>query len=168
MTSISEISRTATFSGNRFHKYADLGLNNNFSIDHSGGTKNSVYTSVDCYISGTYMGSDGKTMEIKQRYTVYVSYNRETQRTAMDDVRKRIMIDFSSNFPQFRISDVFIPDAKFIAPLGDGGRIEDAYFYYGSNLFKGLSRLDVARYKLQTEKNIYKTNVRNIKKQYGI
>lgn len=168
MTSIAEISKTATFTGSKFHKYADLGVNNLQSVDYSGGKKNSVYTSVDCYVSGSYVGRDGKTIEIKQRYTVYVSYNRETQASAMNEVRKKIMMDFSGNFPQFRVSDVFIPDAKFITPLGDGSRVEDAYFYYGSGLFKNASRLDVAKYKMQTEKNIYKTNIKTIKKQYGI
>lgn len=168
MTSIADISKDHGWKGQKFHKFSDLGVNSRYSIDHSGGKKNSVYTSIDCYVSGSYIGRDGQSLEIKQRYTVYVSYNRETQRVAMNEVKQKIIDDFSMNFPQFRVSDVFIPDAKFITPLGDDGIVENAEFYQGSNLFKAMSRIDVAQYKIAMEKNIYKNNVNNIKKRYGL
>jgi hypothetical protein len=165
---ISEIARVHGFSGPRYHRYADLGTDNNVVVDYSGGRKNSIYTSVDCYVSGTYTGNNGEVREVKRRYSVYVSYNKDTQMVAMADVRKRIIDDFSNNYPDFRISDIFIPEQKFITPLGQGGLVEDMEYYYGSQLFKNMSRLDVARYKINTEKDIYTRNVANIKKRYGI
>jgi hypothetical protein len=168
MTSIGEIARTKGFTGGKYHKFAELDLNQKYSVDHSGGQKNSVYTSVDCYISGTYTTNDGKVSEIRQRYTVYVAYNRETQRLAMNEVRQRMVEDFAANYPEFRVADVFIPEAKFITPMGNEGLVENVSFYHGSELFKAMSRIDVAQYKIQTERDIYRNNVRNIKKRYGI
>ena len=107
-------------------------------------------------------------MEVKQRYTIYVSYNRDTMQQAMTEVRSRVVNDFSGNFPEFRISDVFIPDQKFIQPMGSGGLTEDVQFYQGSEMFKNMSRIDVAQYKIQMEGDIYKANVKNIKKRYGV
>ena len=168
VATISELAQVHKLTGSRFHKFSDLGINTQHQIDLSGGKKNSVVTSVDCYVSGTYTGNDGKSVEIKQRYTVYVSYNRDTQQQAMLNTKQRIMDDFNGNFPQFRISDVFIPDAKFIKPLGSDGLVEDASFYQGSDMFKAMSRIDVAQYKMQVEKDIYTRNIKNIKKRYGI
>jgi hypothetical protein len=168
MATINDIARTKGFVGSKYHKFADMGVNQQYSVDHSEGKKNSVYTSVDCYVSGSYAGNDGKSTEVKQRYTVYVSYNRETQKLAMNEVRQRIVDDFSHNYPEFRVADIFIPEAKFITPLGDEGLVEDMQFYHGSDLFKAMSRIDVAQYKIQTERDIYRNNVKNIKKRYGI
>lgn len=168
MPTIADIAKSKGFTGSKYHKYADMGVNQQYSIDHSGGKKNSVYTSVDCYVSGSYTGHDGKSTEVKQRYTVYVSYNRDTQQVAMNEVKQRIIDDFSNNYPEFRVSDIFIPEAKFITPLGNEGLVEDMQFYYGSDLFKAMSRIDIAEYKIQTERDIYRNNVKNIKKRYGI
>jgi hypothetical protein len=168
MPTIGDIARSKGFSGSKYHKYADMGINQQYAVDHSEGKKNSIYTSVDCYVSGTYTTNDGKTSEVKQRYTVYVSYNRETQKLAMNETRQRIIDDFSNNYPEFRVSDIFIPEASFITPLGNDGLVEDTQFYYGSELFKAMSRVDVAQYKIQTERDIYRNNVRNIKKRYGL
>lgn len=168
MATIKEIAQDHGFKGQKFHKFSDLGVNSKYSIDHSGGKKNSVYTSIDCYVAGSYIGPTGKSLEIKQRYTVYVAYNRDTQKIAMNEVRQKIIDDFSMNFPQFRISDIFIPEAKFITPLGDDGIVENAEFYQGSEMFKAMSRIDVAQYKVDMEKNIYKSNVKSIKKRYGL
>jgi hypothetical protein len=168
LASIKEIAADHPFKGQKFHKFSDLGVNSKYSIDHSGGKKNSIYTSIDCYVSGSYISNTGQSLEIKQRYTVYVAYNRETQKVAMNEVRQKIIDDFSMNFPQFRVSDVFIPETKFITPLGDDGVVENAEFYHGSNLYKAMSRIDVAQYKVEMEKNIYKSNVKSIKKRYGL
>ena len=170
MTSIKEISdRSGGFKGNKQHRWAELPQNTQYTVDHSGaGRKNNVYTSIDCYVSGTYINKTGGVMEVKQRYTIYVSYNRDTMQQAMTEVRSRVVNDFSGNFPEFRISDVFIPDQKFIQPMGDHGLVEDVQFYQGSEMFKNMSRIDVAQYKIQMEGDIYKANVKNIKKRYGV
>lgn len=107
----------------------------------------------------------GRSLSIKQRYTVFVSYNRATLKTAMDRVRGQIISDFENNFPEFRIADVFIPEQQFMAPTGPSDADE---MYEGSHLFKQLSRMDVGRYRVATERDIMSSRIKQIKRQYGL
>ncbi len=170
MVTIQELTAKEQFRGSKYHRTADLStVNSNISIDHSGGSHaNNVYTSVDCYVAGSYTTRDGKSMDITQRYTIYVAYNKDTQKLAMDGVRQRIIEDFKSNFPQFDITKIFIPENKFIVPKGNESLYQPAEFYQGSEMFKDLSRIDVARYKMHTEKDIYKSKITDIKNRYRI
>jgi hypothetical protein len=166
VATITDIGRDVGFKGTRYHKSADLGVNTKYTIDFSSGARDrNVHTSVDCYVAGSYMGFKGNRVDIIQRYTIFVAYSKETQLQAMTAVRQRIMDDFSSNYPQFKIDDIFIPDAKFTA---QAQMVEDEQFYHGSQLWKNISRIDVARYHLETEKQIYKQRVGYVKKRYGI
>jgi len=168
LVTIAEIGKDFGFKGSASDRFAEIRTAREFTIDKTTPGANNVYTRVDCYVAGIYIDSRGKKLEVKQRYTVFVAYSRLTQRIAMQEVRNAIISDFERNFPQFRIADVFIPEEKFILPLGREGLVEPAEFYYGSQLFKRLSRIDVARYKLATERAIYKSRVSGIKKRYGI
>lgn len=168
MTTIAEISSDYGFRGSTYHKYADIPTAKQITIDESSSGANNINTSVDCYVSGVYAGRTGKSLEIKQRYTVFVSYSSKTQKMAMQRVREQLIRDFELNFPQLRISDVFIPEDKFIIPLGASGLSEPEEFYFGSDLFKRMSRLDVGRFKIGTEKDIYKSRTDQIRKRYGL
>lgn len=168
MAELTAILKRSRVTGTKMHRQALAPDNNNIAIDFSGTTKNNVNTSVDCYVSGSYTSKDGKTIDVKQRYTIFVSYNRDTQKQAMDEVRKRIIADFTTNFSEFSITDVFIPESKFITPLGDSGKTEEAEFYYGSEMFKQLSRIDVGRYKITTERAIHTQRVGKIKDRYRL
>lgn len=125
-----------------------------------------MHTSVDCYVAGSYIGRDGATVEIKQRYTIYVSYNRLTQRQAMNKVHSVIIEDFGNNFPSFHVTDVFIPEHEFIVPLGASGLYEPEAFYYGSDLFKRMSRQETGRFRVGLERDIFQSRMRQIKKQF--
>jgi hypothetical protein len=102
-------------------------------------------------------------LEVKQRYTLYVSYNARTQTVAMARLRNDMIMDFEQNFPQFHVTDIFIPEDKFVIPAGP----EPSEFYYGSELFKRMSRLDVYKYRLGTERQIYDSRTRALRKRYG-
>ena len=168
MVSITELAKDQGFSGSKFHRFAELRTSKQYTVDESSSFQNNIQTSVDCYVSGTYIGSDGNTIEVKQRYTIYVSYSKDTQRIAMQKVRNMIIQDFEREFAQFHVTDVFIPEAKFIIPLGAEGKAESAEFYFGSDLFKKMSRLNVAKYKMATESAIYKSRKAQLKKRYGM
>jgi hypothetical protein len=86
----------------------------------------------------------------------------------MKEAREKIISDFAQNYPEFRVSDVFLPENEFIIPVGNSGIVGDVAFYYGSDLFKSMSRIDIAKYKMQTEKDIYSANIKSIKKRYGL
>jgi hypothetical protein len=163
MVSINEIAKEQGFSGSAYHKYADLRSDKDITIDESESVGHNINTRVDCYVAGSYISRGGKSLEVKQRYTIYVSYGARTQQRAMARLRSEMIMDFERNFPQFHVTDIFIPEDKFVIPPG----METSEFYYGSELFKRFSRLDVKRYKLETEREIYGSRMKSIKKRYG-
>jgi hypothetical protein len=165
MVSITEIAKDYGFSGSAMSKFAELRSGTDMIIDESSPYENNMNTRIDCYVAGSYIGRDGHSIEIKQRYTIYVAYSAKTQQMAMTKVRAQIMADFERNFPQFHVTDVFIPEDKFVIPIATGPQTEE--FYYGSELFKQMSRIDVKRYKLASEKAIYRSRVSTLKKRYG-
>ena len=168
MASIRELADSGNFVGSKYHKHAELSTGRQFTVDQSsyGPT---VTTSIDCYITGIYMGARGNSVSIKQRYTVYISYSRKTQMAALASTRTQIMQDFEANFPQFKISDIFIPENQLPppTPLSATGDDIDQY-YQGSDLFKRLWRQDIGRFRVDTEREIFDSRVQKIKKQYGI
>ena len=168
MTSIREIADSGSFVGSRYHKHAEFVTGKQFTVDESayGPTVN---TSIDCYVTGIYMGAKGQSISIKQRYTVFVSYTKSTQMQALSKVRNQIMQDFEGNFPQFKISDIFIPESSLPVPpeLSALGDDMDAY-YEGSELFKRISSQDIGRFRVGTERAIFDSRVKQIKKKYGL
>jgi hypothetical protein len=86
----------------------------------------------------------------------------------MTKVRAAIMNDFERNFPNFHITDVFIPEEKFIIPIGMEGLREPEEFYYGSQLFKAVSRRDVGRFRVGTEKDIFRSRISQIKRRFNL
>jgi hypothetical protein len=168
MVTIREIAEQNGFTGSRYHRHADFTMGQQYTIDESsyGPTVN---TSVDCYVTGIYIGAKGNSISVKRRYTVYVSYTRSTQMTALNKIRSQIMTDFEQNFPQFKISDVFIPENMLPIPQQQITSDESAdQFYGGSNLYRRISSVDVGQFQVGTEKEIYKSRVAQIKKKYGL
>jgi hypothetical protein len=66
------------------------------------------------------------------------------------------------------INEVFIPEGKFIIPTGGPGGTQPVEFYQGSNLWKRMAKVDVGRYKIGVEKEIYNSRVGKIKNKYGL
>jgi len=163
MVTISEIASTSGFKGSKYHKYSDMPADTRTAIDLSEGKKRSsvISTSVDCYVSGTYVNNKGMSVDIRQRYTVFVSYNIKTQVMALRSTRDQIMRDFTNRFTDFKITDVFVPETSFVTPIKEGP--EDVAYYEGSELFKRMSKIDVAEYRAQTERAIYESRLKKIK-----
>jgi hypothetical protein len=167
MTTIKEIADQQGFTGSRWHRHADFVNGRQYTIDESsyGPTVN---TSIDCYITGIYIGVKGNSISIKQRYTVYVSYTRSTQMNAMNKIRSQIMTDFEQNFPQFKISDIFIPETQLPIPMQAGPDENADQFYRGSQLYRRISSVDVGQFQVGTERAIFKSRIDQIKKKYGL
>ena len=168
MATIKELADSGQFIGSRFHKHADFVTGKQFTVDETayGPTVN---TSIDCYVTGIYMGPKGQSISIKQRYTVFVSYTKNTQLSAMNKIRAQIIQDFEMNFPQFKVSDIFIPETSLPIPPSPSDVGDDMdTFYRGSELFKRISSVDVGQFRVETEKAIFNSRVKQIKRKYGL
>lgn len=161
MPTVAEIAQSSGFKGSGYRRTAEPAYTQ-FSIDNSltGGAR-AVSSSVDCYVAGTYVGRKGKTLEVFQRYRIFVRYDASTQKSTMADLRSRIMGDFSQKYGQFNITTVFIPDVP-VAPdvLGDQG------FYGGEGVWR--SRIQRASFEIGTEREKARLNVSSIKRRYNI
>jgi len=133
-------------------------------LDHSSEGENNISTSVDCYVSGHYTDSEGKRLIVKQRYTVYVKYGKSTLAAAMSDVRNQIIRDFQMKYPGLIVDDTFVP--AMIAPLGREGISADEGFYYGSKMFREMTKSERLRYNLGTATEMYKKNIKTIEQRY--
>ena len=89
---IGQLLNTGVVRGTPSHKLVDTGYPASLPIiDNSMPGQSPVRTSVDCYVSGQYVGRDGKIIEVTQRYTIFVSYSKSTQLQTMSEVRSRIV-----------------------------------------------------------------------------
>jgi hypothetical protein len=134
-------------------------------LDHSTEGENNISTSVDCYVSGHYTDSEGRQLTVKQRYTVYVKYSKSTLTTAMSDVRNQIIRDFQAKYPGLMVDDTFVP--AMIAPLGREGILADEGFYYGSKMFRELTKKERLKYNLGTATEMYRKNYKTIEQKYS-
>jgi hypothetical protein len=79
------------------------------------------------------------------------------------------MSDFEANFPQFKVSDVFVPEGQLPVPTPLSATGDDVdQFYRGSELYKRLARVDIGRFRVGTERAIFDSRVKKIKQQYGL
>ena len=153
-------------SGGKRHRFAEaVDVDKGSILDYSDSLKSNISTSIDCYVSGHYVDRKGNTLEVKQRYTVYVQYNKDTIVQAINGVRKKILDDFQQKYQGMKIDEVFIPE--LVKPLGEEKIMEDVGFYYGTKLFKELSKSQRLDVKLGSAADMYKRNVGTIKKRYG-
>ena len=165
MPGFSTIFERLKLSGPRNHRFAEeIDMQRDKVIDLSDPQYNNVATSVDCYVSGRYTDAKGNTIEIKQRYTVYVSYHRLSLTQAIAALRKQIVDDYQQKYPGFSLDEVFIP--QMIAPIGQQGMMADEGFYFGSKLFRELSRKQNLNIHIGTAADLYKRNVDTLRKRY--
>jgi len=141
-------------------------------VDNSNRFSNTVRTSIDCYVSGTYVTRKGGQFTVRQRYTIFVAYNKDTQAATMSQVRARIMGDFQAKYGKmFNVTNVFVPglpvpkDDRVIG-LKPGAEIPQE-LYFGSALFKQMSKFERVRYEIGTERSKASGNIDAIRKRYG-
>lgn len=161
--SLREIFDKFHFSGGK-HRYGETPSTDVF-IDKREGNPVGITTSVDCYVSGTYVAAGGKSVDVKMRFTVYISYNEETQQEAMNQLRTEVMEQFRREFPNFKVTDVFVPLHDL--PKPEVKISEEDMLYYGSRAFKQITNYQKVRYELGTAGDIYRENRKIIRDRYG-
>lgn len=171
MPSIREIASSVGFRGTPNQKVAEPSIDRSQPvIDNSDPTSPNLRTSIDCYVTGQYVGPKGKVLEVHQRYTLYVSYSKRTHAQTMAQARDRILADFQSKYGRnFNVANVYVP--PLVVPQADAvvskGSVEDVGFYYGTGLFRGMTKTERYSYDVTTERSKYSTNVKSVKGRYG-
>lgn len=163
MPTINEIAQTVGFRGPSSRRVAEPNRVRQPVIDNAGLSKRKVTTSVDAYVSGKYVMRDGRSLEVIQRYTIIVSYTAASQQRTLEQIRQRIMDDFTSKYGTLNISTVYIrdlPAAPVVQPA------QDTEFYTGSEEWKRTIKR--ASFDIQTEREKMTRNVTSIKRKYGI
>lgn len=94
---------------------------------------------------------------------VHVRYSMSNIREVMTRIREMIMRKFEDENADFNITDIFIPE--LIRPSAVP---EPKYFYRGGRIFRYITRYQEGRFRLQTEKTIYKSRAERIIKEYGL
>lgn len=152
-------------SGGKRHRFAEaIDIDQSKVLDFSDPNTNNISTSIDCYVSGHYVDRNGNVLEVKQRYTVYISYHKESLTQAIAALRQRILDDFQNKYPGMKIDDTFIPE--LVRPLGEEGITEDIGFYYGSQMFKALTKSQKLDTALKSAADMYRRNLGTIKDRY--
>jgi len=173
-TQIGEIAQTVGFTGGTpSHRLAEPSSVQTLPvIDNSLPNQPNVRTSVDCYVSGQYVQRNGKVMEVTQRYTIYVAYAHSTQMQTMSQVRDRIVGDFEARYGRtFNVTNAFVPGLPVPKPQVPGvapGQTVPMELYGGTDMFREMSRYEKARYEVGGEHLKEETNIRNIRKRYGL
>lgn len=167
MVSFDSFIERLKISGGKRHRFAEaVDIDKSKVVDMSEPLKNNISTSVDAYVSGHYTDRNGNVLEVKQRYTIFVSYSKDSLFQAIPAIKKRMLDDFQQKYPGMNIDDTFVPN--LIAPLGQQGMIEDEAFYFGSKLFKELTRVQSRGLALGSAADMYKRNIDTIKKRYTL
>ena len=165
---IGQLLNTGVVRGTPSHKLVDTGYPASLPIiDNSMPGQSPVRTSVDCYVSGQYVGRDGKIIEVTQRYTIFVSYSKSTQLQTMSEVRSRIVADFMAKFGKtFNISTVYLPTLP--VPVGQvpQGIADASQMYGGSEMFRAITKYEKMRVDIGTQKEIAQSNIKAIRERY--
>lgn len=171
MSQIGEIARTVGFKGTPTHRIAEPSTVRTLAVvDNTDPTSQAnVRTSVDCYVSGTYISRNGKQFEVTQRYTIFVAYSKATQAQTMTQARDRIMGDFQARYGStFNVSSVYVP--PLIVPTGPIPGVQEgaapAELYMGSRLYKQMTAYEKQRYDVGTERQKSRVNIESIRKRY--
>lgn len=133
------------------------------SLDYTERTEKSISTSVDVFVTGQYISHKGRTFSIRERYTVHVRYSMSNIREVMSRIREMIMSKFQQDNPDFNITDIFIPE--LIRPSAVP---EPKYMYRGGRVWRYITRFSEGRFRLQTEKDIYKSRASRLIAKYGL
>jgi len=132
------------------------------SIDKSIQGKPYISSSIDCYISATYMSKSGttpKTIEIKKRYNISVRYANSTLMSTIQEVRTQIQREFHKKYPKFQITSIFLPELSPIVP------VQPIQFQMGSKMYREL--MEAGKYSALMKLR-QKIHIKYIKDMYNI
>jgi len=170
LVTIKELAASVGFKGPAHKRVAEPSSVKTLSpIDNSVPGQATIRTSVDCYVSGQYVQKQGKSVEVTQRYTIYVAYSKETQLATMNKIRDTIMNDFQAKYGgTFNINNVFVQTlpvpVKKDVPVKD--EAQPLEMYQGSGLFRDMTRVERARYEIGSQRTQSRLNIESIKKRY--
>lgn len=167
-TVIGDLARTSGLRGSPQHKVAEPeDVKTVPVVDNTSPVGRNIRTSIDCYVSGQYVQSGGKTIEVKQRYTIFVGYNKETLTATMAQIRDRVANDFSDRYGgTFNITTIYVPDLAVPADAPRGAEPEQ--MYQGSGLWRRevIPPYEKARLEIATERLKADINIKNIRERY--
>lgn len=166
MPTIKEIAATTGFRGTSSRRTAEPVVDTKLSsVDVSSpADKNTISTSIDCYVAGEYIGRKGNSLEVRQRYQIFVKYGSSSQIQAMEQVRTRIMDDFSNRFGQFNITSVYVEPLSPVQAMPDPA--DDMQLYDGRDVWR--TAIARASFEIGTEEEKAKRNITNIKRRYNL
>jgi len=168
---IGVIADTIGWHGTPNHRLAEPGSVRTLPvIDNTDPAGSNIRTSVDCYVSGQYVQRNGKILEVQQRYSVFVSYGKQTQMATVRQLQDRIASDFKSRYGNFNVATIYVPNlpipmAKVFGGVGPGGE-QDLQMYGGSRLFRGMTSYEKVRKDVGAEHVKSSTNISSIRKRY--
>lgn len=180
MNPIRDLAATGQLRGSTQHKFADPPTERQLRvIDLGDPGAPKINTGVDAYVAGQYLGRNGKTIEVTQRYTVYVSYSARTQQQALQQARDEVVKHFQQKYGStFNVTNVYLQDTPRVRAAGiqgdfmgiDGevapGQVAPAQFYFGSEFFKSMTRTERMRLDIGTQSSIRRANVKSIRRRY--
>jgi hypothetical protein len=168
---IAELAASGGLRGTQSHKFAEPSTVKTLPvIDNAAPVGKNIRTSVDCYVAGQYVNKKGNVIEVTQRYTIFVAYNKQTQMMTMQQVRERILSDFQAKYgATFNISNVFIPQL----PIPVGERVSrqtkaaPVQLYRGTDSFKSMTQRERMIFEVGTQREVADTNIKSIRSRYG-
>lgn len=122
-----------------------------------------VDTTIDCYVTGTYIDKKGRLTQVKQRYSVRIRYSKSTFDRVMAALREKLASAFTDKYSGygFDITNVFIPD--LLMPREPAPAEE----YKGSRYWKLITRVEMQR-EQDLARTIYRSRIKGIIKRYSI
>jgi hypothetical protein len=139
-----------------------------------------VSTGIDAYVAGQYLGRNGKSIDVTQRYTVYVSYSARTQAQAMQQAREEVINHFQQKYgATFNVTNINIQDgprARAAGIMGDfmgidgevaPGQVAPSQFYLGGEFWKSQTRYEKIRWDVGSQSSIRRANVKSIRRRYA-
>ena len=153
---------TSKGSSDRHRIFEPQQIGNLKPVDHSIPGMKNVSTSIDCYVYGQYVVRGGKTIDVHQRYTIFVTYNAQTHPDAMKELRETVLADFQTRYGSaFNITNVEIPPLP--VPVKER-KADSAVFYRGTDMFRSMTAHERARYDIKSQRDIAAKNIDSIRR----